>query len=126
MNAVGDILLGKGEQQIFLLAKYANRHGLVSGATGTGKTVSLLVIAEGLSRIGVPVFIADVKGDVAGLAMPGTLTPQLEQRARDVGSATSRPRRARSCSGISTAKPGIRFERPSARSVRRSSRACSS
>jgi len=80
-----DILLGKGEHQIFLRAKYANRHGLVAGATGTGKTVSLLVIAEGLSRIGVSVFMADVKGDVAGLAMPGAVTPQLEQRARDVG-----------------------------------------
>ena len=66
-----DILLTKGEPQIFLRAKYANRHGLVSGATGTGKTVSLMVIAEGLSRIGVPVFMADVKGDVAGLAMAG-------------------------------------------------------
>jgi len=66
-----DILLTKGDPQIFLRAKYANRHGLVSGATGTGKTVSLMVITEGLSRIGVPVFMADVKGDVAGLAMPG-------------------------------------------------------
>jgi len=66
-----DILLTKGEPQIFLRAKYANRHGMVSGATGTGKTVSLMVIAEGLSRIGVPVFIADVKGDVSGLATPG-------------------------------------------------------
>ena len=80
-----DILLGKGEHQIFLLARYANRHGLVSGATGTGKTVSLLVMAEGLSRIGVPVFIADVKGDVAGLAMPGAPTPQVEKRAREIG-----------------------------------------
>ena len=88
---MAEILLGKGDQQIFLLAKYANRHGLVSGATGTGKTVSLLVIAEGLSRIGVPVFIADVKGDVAGLAMPGTPTPQIEGRARDVGLADFKP-----------------------------------
>ena len=88
---VTDILLGKGEQQIYLRAKYANRHGLVSGATGTGKTISLLVIAEGLSRIGVPVFMADVKGDVAGLAMPGTLTPQVEQRARVVGSQSFAP-----------------------------------
>ncbi len=80
-----DILLGKGEQQVFLLAKYANRHGLVAGATGTGKTASLLVMAEGLSRIGVPVFIADVKGDVAGLAIPGAPAPQLETRAREVG-----------------------------------------
>ena len=70
-----DILLTKGEPQVFLRAKYANRHGLVSGATGTGKTVSLMVVAEGLSRIGVPVFMADVKGDVAGLAMPGTGDP---------------------------------------------------
>jgi DNA helicase HerA-like ATPase len=82
---VTDILLGKGEHQIFLLARYANRHGLVSGATGTGKTVSLLVMAEGLSRIGVPVFVADVKGDVAGLAMPGAPTPQVEKRAREIG-----------------------------------------
>jgi len=82
---VTDILLGKGEQPVFLLAKYANRHGLVAGATGTGKTVSLLVMAEGLSRIGVPVVIADVKGDVAGLALPGAATPQVETRARDVG-----------------------------------------
>lgn len=80
-----DILLGKGEHQVYLLAKYANRHGLVSGATGTGKTVSLLVIAEGLSRIGVPVFIADVKGDVAGLSMSGALSPPVEKRAREVG-----------------------------------------
>ena len=88
---VTDILLGKGEQQVLLLARYANRHGLVAGATGTGKTVSLLVIAEGLSRIGVPVFIADVKGDVAGLAMPGTATPPVEKRARDIGLAGFTP-----------------------------------
>ena len=65
------ILIGKGDQQVFLLPKYGNRHGLVAGATGTGKTVSLMVLAEGFARLGVPVFIADVKGDVAGLAMPG-------------------------------------------------------
>jgi DNA helicase HerA-like ATPase len=82
---VTDILLGKGEHQIYLRSKYANRHGLVAGATGTGKTVSLLVAAEGLSRIGVPVFMADVKGDVAGLAMPGTATPEIEKRAGEVG-----------------------------------------
>src|SRR5258706_5088125 len=88
---MADIVLGRGDQQITLLAKYANRHGLVSGATGTGKTVSLLVVAEGLSRIGVPVFIADVKGDVAGLAMPGTPAPPIEARARDVGIADFKP-----------------------------------
>ena len=80
-----DILLGKGEHQIYLRSKYANRHGLVAGATGTGKTVSLLVMAEGLSRIGVPVLMADVKGDVAGLSMPGVTTPDIEKRATEVG-----------------------------------------
>jgi DNA helicase HerA-like ATPase len=90
-SAVAEVLIGKGDHQIYLLAKYANRHGLVSGATGTGKTVSLLVMAEGLSRIGVPIFIADVKGDVAGLALPGTPTSQVEQRARDVGIADFKP-----------------------------------
>jgi uncharacterized protein len=88
---VTDILLGKGDQPIYLLGKYANRHGLTSGATGTGKTVSLLVIAEGLSRIGVPVFIADVKGDVAGLAMSGEMTSTVEQRVRDIGTSGFTP-----------------------------------
>jgi len=82
---VSDILLGKGSQPVRLLAKYGNRHGLVAGATGTGKTVSLLVLAEGFSRIGVPVFMADVKGDVAGLSMPGTPSEKLRQRAADTG-----------------------------------------
>ena len=80
-----DILLGKGDHPIYLRSKYANRHGLVAGATGTGKTVSLLVAAEGLSRIGVPVFMADVQGDVAGLSMAGVATPEIEKRAREVG-----------------------------------------
>jgi DNA helicase HerA-like ATPase len=82
---VDGILLGKGEQPVHLLARYGNRHGLVAGATGTGKTISLLVIAEGFSRLGVPVFIADVKGDVAGLAMPGAGGPKLAERAARVG-----------------------------------------
>jgi DNA helicase HerA-like ATPase len=88
---VTDILLGKGEHPIYLRSRYANRHGLVAGATGTGKTVSLLVIAEGLSHIGVPVFMADVKGDVAGLAMPGAMTPAIEKRAREVGATGFAP-----------------------------------
>ena len=80
-----DILLGKGDVPVHLLAKYGNRHGLVAGATGTGKTVSLLVMAEGFSRMGVPVFMADVKGDVAGLAMPGVASDKLLERAKTVG-----------------------------------------
>lgn len=79
------ILLGKGEKPVYLLLKYANRHGLITGATGTGKTVSLLVLAEGFSRHGVPVFIADVKGDVAGLAMPGTPGEKIMRRVAEIG-----------------------------------------
>ncbi|HEU5195159.1 MAG TPA: helicase HerA-like domain-containing protein, partial [Methylomirabilota bacterium] len=80
------IVLGKGaSQRVELLPRYGNRHGLVAGATGTGKTVSLMVIAEGFSRLGVPVFMADVKGDVAGLAMPGTMNDKIKQRVADIG-----------------------------------------
>ncbi len=79
------ILVGKGEQPVYLLSKYANRHGLVAGATGTGKTISLKVLAEGLSRLGVPVFMADVKGDVAGLAIPGTVNDKIQQRVAQIG-----------------------------------------
>jgi uncharacterized protein len=82
---MNDILIGKGEEQVFLRGEYANRHGLVAGATGTGKSVTLLVLAEGFSRLGVPVVIADVKGDVAGLAVPGTPSDRLTQRAAQVG-----------------------------------------
>ena len=82
---MNDILIGKGEGPVHLLAKYGNRHGLVAGATGTGKTVSLLVLAEGFSRLGVPVFMADVKGDVAGLAVPGAPSEKVRARAARVG-----------------------------------------
>lgn len=79
------ILVGKGEQQIRLLAPYGNRHGLVAGATGTGKSVSLMVLAEGFSRLGVPVFLADVKGDMAGLAMPAIPNEKIQARAAQIG-----------------------------------------
>ncbi|MEW6444249.1 MAG: helicase HerA-like domain-containing protein [bacterium] len=79
------ILIGKGEQLVYLLSKYGNRHGLVAGATGTGKTVSLMVLAEGFSRLGVPVFMADVKGDVAGLALAGSSSDKLVQRVARIG-----------------------------------------
>jgi uncharacterized protein len=82
---LNQILLGKGEHPVYLLAKYGNRHGNVAGATGTGKTVSLMVMAEGFSRLGVPVFMADVKGDVAGLAMPGTSDAKIQQRVSQIG-----------------------------------------
>lgn len=77
--------MGKGEQQVHLLGKYGNRHGLIAGATGTGKTITMLVLAEGFSRMGVPVFVADVKGDVAGLSQPGEASDKLRARAAEIG-----------------------------------------
>ncbi|WP_309084119.1 DUF853 domain-containing protein [Chelativorans sp.] len=67
-----------------LLLGYGNRHGLVTGATGTGKTVTLQILAEGFSKAGVPVFAADIKGDLSGVAMPGELKDFLVKRAADV------------------------------------------
>jgi DNA helicase HerA-like ATPase len=81
------ILIGAGEHPCLLTLSRANRHGLVAGATGTGKTVTLQVLAEGFSRAGVPVFCADVKGDLAGISQPGKPNPKLEARARDLGEA---------------------------------------
>src|SRR5690242_624614 len=69
-----------GGQQLSILPGLANRHGLVTGATGTGKTVTLQVMAERFSQIGVPSFVADVKGDLAGLAAAGALTPKMNER----------------------------------------------
>ena len=71
--------------RVFLQPHFGNRHGLVAGATGTGKTVTLMTLAEGFSRIGVPVFLADVKGDVAGLAVPGDIGDGLRERAAMIG-----------------------------------------
>ncbi len=82
---MSQILIGKGEKPVQLFAQYGNRHGLIAGATGTGKTVSLMVLAEGFSRLGVPVFMADVKGDVSGLAMAGKPSEKLKQRAEMIG-----------------------------------------
>jgi len=82
---LNQILIGKGEQPVHLLGRYGNRHGLIAGATGTGKTISMLVLAEGFSRMGVPVFVADVKGDVAGLSQPGTASDKLRRRAANIG-----------------------------------------
>src|SRR3982750_152185 len=84
-NAMSQILIGKSEQPIYLLAKYANRHGMIAGATGTGKSVSLTVLAEGFSKLGVPVFLADVKGDLAGMAIAGTMTDKLKARIDKLG-----------------------------------------
>ena len=79
------IYLGTSTRPEYLALKYGNRHGLVTGATGTGKTVSLQIMAEGFSRAGVPVFCADVKGDLSGIAMSGTPQDFLVKRAQQIG-----------------------------------------
>jgi DNA helicase HerA-like ATPase len=78
------ILIAKADQDLFLLPQLANRHGLIAGATGTGKTVTLQRLAEGFSRIGVPVFMADVKGDLSGLSQAGTLTGKVKERVESL------------------------------------------
>jgi DNA helicase HerA-like ATPase len=85
--ATPPLLVAKAQHDLFLLPALANRHGLVAGATGTGKTVTLRVLAEGFSRIGVPVFLADVKGDLSGLARPGGDAPKVLARAKELGIA---------------------------------------
>jgi hypothetical protein len=86
MTVENGILIGKGGgQQLFLNPRYANRHGLIAGATGTGKTVSLQVLAEGFSRIGVPVFMADIKGDLTGINAPGKPHAKIDERIEKIG-----------------------------------------
>ena len=79
------LLIGRAEQPVCLLPRMANRHGFIAGATGTGKTVTLQVLAEGFSRIGVPVFMADVKGDLSGVSQPGRPHPKIDERIRFIG-----------------------------------------
>lgn len=77
--------IAKSDAELFLLPQMANRHGLIAGATGTGKTVTLQVLAEQFSRIGVPVFMADIKGDLSGISQPGTANEKLVTRLDRLG-----------------------------------------
>ena len=77
--------IAQGTTECLFLPQMANRHGLVAGATGTGKTITLRVLAENFSAIGVPVFLADVKGDLGGLAKPGATHPKVRERAEQLG-----------------------------------------
>jgi len=79
------LLVAKAKDEIYLLPQLANRHGLIAGATGTGKTVTLQRLAEAFSRIGVPVFMADVKGDLAGLSQPGAARGKIKERIEQLG-----------------------------------------
>src|SRR5918993_4239609 len=81
------IVVGRSQKFEVLDFKFGNRHGLVTGATGTGKTVTLQVLAEGFSRAGVPVFAADVKGDLSGIAAPGEAKEAFVTRAQSLGLA---------------------------------------
>jgi hypothetical protein len=91
MTDTTHIPLGGGTEAALNL-RMANRHGLIAGATGTGKTVTLQTLAEGFSRAGVPVFMADVKGDLSGLAQPGTLGDKLKARLTTLGINDYTPR----------------------------------
>lgn len=85
MNDSDSIFIGKSTKAERLSLRYANRHGLITGATGTGKTVSLQVLAEGFSKAGVPVFAADIKGDLSGVGAPGAGQEPFVKRAEDIG-----------------------------------------
>ncbi|MBX3602826.1 MAG: DUF853 domain-containing protein [Rubrivivax sp.] len=81
----------RGDTECHLLPALANRHGLITGATGTGKTITLQTLAEGFSRIGVPVFMADVKGDLTGISQRGALPPKVAQILKDRGLEAPQP-----------------------------------
>jgi uncharacterized protein len=84
-DTIDKIFVGKGDEPAWLTFALANRHGLVTGATGTGKTVSLQVMAEGFARAGVPVFAADIKGDLSGISEVGEAKDFIVKRAADMG-----------------------------------------
>ena len=79
------VWLATGEQKVYLEPSMANRHGLIAGATGTGKTVTLKVLAESFSDMGVPVFLADIKGDVSGMCEAGHETKHIRRSIDNFG-----------------------------------------
>src|SRR4026207_1094180 len=79
------IFIAQSREQIFLLPKMANRHGLIAGAAGTGRPVTLQTLAENFSARGIPVFMADVKGDLAGMSQAGGNNPKIAERAKELG-----------------------------------------
>ena len=109
----GKIFLGRSVEPEYLELRLANRHGLVTGATGTGKTVTLQVLAEGFSNAGVPVFAADIKGDLSGISATGEKKDGLAKRAKEIGlndwtnAAFTQP-----CSGICLASRATRSAPP--------------
>ncbi|GJM05102.1 MAG: hypothetical protein DHS20C09_10930 [marine bacterium B5-7] len=85
MNNKTELAIGTANGQLInQLAKLSNRHGMIAGATGTGKTVTLQILAEGFSQLGVPVFVADIKGDLSGLAKAGAPHPKIDERLAEI------------------------------------------
>jgi DNA helicase HerA-like ATPase len=84
-ETASSLTIARGKEEVSILPKMANRHGLIAGATGTGKTVSLRVLAEAFSGIGVPVFMADIKGDLSGLPKQGGDNPKVTERIQKLG-----------------------------------------
>ena len=111
----GPLPIAKGKKVIALLPGMANRHGLIAGATGTGKTVTLRVLAERFSAIGVPVFLADVKGDLSGIPRPGGDNPKVVERVAKLGLAPFAFEGCPSPSGTSSASRGTPCGRQSRR-----------
>lgn len=88
-----EILIGgQNGTQVIMDAAMGNRHGMISGATGTGKTVTLQTMAEAFSKIGVPVFLADIKGDLSGITLPGTANDKINERLQQIGVSGFQPR----------------------------------
>ena len=85
MQDIKKIWLATGENKVYLEPSMANRHGLIAGATGTGKTVTLKVIAESFSDMGVPVFVADIKGDLSGMCLPGAENKHIRRSIDNMG-----------------------------------------
>ena len=86
MTTPNSLLIGgRDQKQVLMNTRMANRHGMIAGATGTGKTVTMQILAEEFSRAGVPVFMADVKGDVSGLACQATAHPKIDERIEAIG-----------------------------------------
>src|SRR3954453_12252242 len=86
------LIAQNGKTEAFLLPGMANRHGLVTGATGTGKTVTLQKLAESFSQLGVPVFLADIKGDLTGISQPGRIEGKLAAAVKERGLPEPNPR----------------------------------
>ena len=79
------IWMAQSDKRLFLLPNMANRHGLIAGATGTGKTITMKVMAESFSEMGVPVFLADIKGDLTGMCKPGRDSADMQARIQRFG-----------------------------------------